>query len=337
MSAGDRTLTLSLCMIVRDEEENLGRCLESVRGVVDEIVIVDTGSKDRTIEIARGFGAIVLEEAWADDFSTPRNHAMDRATKDWILGLAADEEVEAESGRRMRDVVSASKAQGLRTTIRNLTPAGEVAAFHESLQTRLVERRDEYRYEGVIHEQVVPSILRGGGVIEDTDLVIIHHGYQKDAVQGGKSRAKRNLALLEKQVKLSPKDPHILYNLGCTYKAVGDLPQAKRALEAAEANDHGRLDVSAREGLHMRLAQIALAEKKDAVAVDRARKTLTLAPDNPVALQVLALGLMTANDVSGAVAAFTTLRRSPSVSRAFAADLDKLLAHLAPGARQGGQ
>src|SRR5680860_285424 len=84
---------ISLCMIMRDEEEHLARCLASVQGVVDEIVIVDTGSVDRSIEIAESFGARVLHEEWHGDFATPRNTGIDAATGDWILVLDADEEL----------------------------------------------------------------------------------------------------------------------------------------------------------------------------------------------------------------------------------------------------
>ena len=84
---------ISLCMIVRDEEEHLARCLASVQGVVDEIVIVDTGSIDRSVEIAEGFGARVLHEEWKGDFAAPRNTGIDAAGGDWILVLDADEEL----------------------------------------------------------------------------------------------------------------------------------------------------------------------------------------------------------------------------------------------------
>ena len=83
-------LRISLCMIMRDEEEHLERCLQSVEGVVDEIVIVDTGSVDRSIEIATAHGARIIHEEWRSDFAAPRNTGIDAATGDWILVLDAD-------------------------------------------------------------------------------------------------------------------------------------------------------------------------------------------------------------------------------------------------------
>lgn len=321
--------TIALCMIVRDEERNLADCLRSVEGAVDEIVIVDTGSKDETIAIARTFGARVFEQAWIDDFSAARNRAIDEATSDYALILDADERLEPATCARLRDVVAGAKdAAGFVFVTRSLMPAGETARWTDTQSTRLFTRRPEHRYEGAIHEQITPAIVRAGGKVVETDLVLVHHGYLTDAVQGGQSRARRNLSLLEKQAKRAPKDAYVLYNLGCTYKAIGDLASARKALEAAEKADRGTLNRNAKEGLTMRLAQIALAAKEDARAVEYARRTLALAPENPVALQVLALGLLGKNDVRGAVDTFRKLRASPSLDLALAADIDQLLAQL---------
>ena len=90
-------VTISLCMIVRNEEDVIGRCLESVWGVPDEIIIVDTGSTDRTKEIARAMGAQVYDFAWIDDFSAARNASFDRAAMDYILWLDADDVVDADN------------------------------------------------------------------------------------------------------------------------------------------------------------------------------------------------------------------------------------------------
>ncbi len=85
--------TLSLCMIVKNEEKHLARCLSSVKDVADEIVIVDTGSTDKTIEIAESFSAKIFHFDWVNDFSAARNFALSKCTGDWILYLDADEEL----------------------------------------------------------------------------------------------------------------------------------------------------------------------------------------------------------------------------------------------------
>ena len=97
-------MNISLCMIVRDEEECLPRCLESARGIVDEIIVVDTGSTDRTVGIALAFGAKVVSFPWSGDFSEARNRGLDLATCEWILALDADEELPEETRANLRPV-----------------------------------------------------------------------------------------------------------------------------------------------------------------------------------------------------------------------------------------
>lgn len=87
-------ITISLCMIVRDEENGLGRCLDGVKDIADEIVIVDTGSTDRTKEIAAEYGAVIYDFEWIDDFAAARNEAFSKATKEYILWLDADDTIE---------------------------------------------------------------------------------------------------------------------------------------------------------------------------------------------------------------------------------------------------
>ena len=97
---------ISLCMIVRDEEATLARCLEAAQPFVDEIVIVDTGSQDGTIEIAERFGARIIHEVWEDDFSAARNRSLEEARCEWILTLDADEVISPEAGAALRKIVA---------------------------------------------------------------------------------------------------------------------------------------------------------------------------------------------------------------------------------------
>ena len=90
---------LTLCLIARNEEEMLPGCLASVRGVVDEVVVVDTGSTDRTRQVAAEAGALVLDRPWDDDFAAPRNLALSRATAGWVLALDADERLAPSAGQ----------------------------------------------------------------------------------------------------------------------------------------------------------------------------------------------------------------------------------------------
>ncbi len=318
--------SLSLCMIVRDEEQNLARCLESVRGVVDEIIVVDTGSLDATREIARSFGADVHEMVWPNDFSVARNVSIERATGDVVLVLAADEEVDAGSREAMRTAVDTTTAQGLRVRVRNLMPPGEVSAFQDDFQTRLFTRRPGVLYEGAIHEQIVPSIERTGGTIESADVTIVHHGYRSDAVQGGQSRARRNLAMLKAEVERTPENALLHFHLGSTQQALGDRSSAKNSLERAAELDRGTLPKVTRVDLSVRLAQLSLAEGNDERAAAHARDCLAHDSGNVIALHVLGVSLASRGKLDEAVSAFTRLRACPSLEPTTSRTVDQLLA-----------
>lgn len=108
---------ISVCMIVRNEETLLPRCLQSIQGIADEIIVVDTGSTDRTIEIGRRFGAKVYHHPWENDFSKHRNQSLSYATMDWVLVLDADEEFFSEDAAVMRQVLHQSSADYLFCTM----------------------------------------------------------------------------------------------------------------------------------------------------------------------------------------------------------------------------
>ena len=93
-------ITVSLCMIVKNEEENLGKCLKSLQGIVDEMIVVDTGSEDRTVDIAKEFGAKVYDFKWTGDFSEARNYSFSLATCDYIYSADADEELDEDNRQR---------------------------------------------------------------------------------------------------------------------------------------------------------------------------------------------------------------------------------------------
>ena len=121
-------------MIVKNEEGLLPKCLESVKDHIDEIVAVDTGSTDRTVEIATSYGARVFSHPWEGDFSKHRNQSIGYANKEWILILDADEVVEKESASRLRDVLKEKKADGLYLTVRSAYDKGRGVAVHNSIR-----------------------------------------------------------------------------------------------------------------------------------------------------------------------------------------------------------
>ncbi len=226
-------LKLSLCMIVRDEEEMLPRCLEAAAPAVDEIVIVDTGSTDRTIEIARSFGARVIEREWTGSFSDARNVSFEAATGDWIMYLDADEVLVREDADRLRALTGHVWREGFYLVETNYT--GELgdgmATTHNAL--RIFRNRPNYRFEGRLHEQIAHQLpTYAAGRIERTSIRVEHYGYL-GAVRTAKEKSRRNIELLRAQAAEGTADAFLHFNLGTEYSAAGDAAAALVELERA--------------------------------------------------------------------------------------------------------
>jgi len=237
-------LRLSLCMIVKDEEEMLPRCLAAAAPAVDEIVIVDTGSSDRTIEIAREYGATVLERAWTGSFSDARNVSFDAATGDWLMFLDADEVLVEEDVERLRALRGKTWREAFYLT--EISYTGELgdgtAATHTAL--RVFRARPEYRFSGALHEQIAETLpLHIPERIEATDVRVEHFGYL-GAVRDAKEKSRRNVELLLKQRDAGQSDPFLHFNLGSEYGAVGNpqaaLEEFERAWELIVNDPQGR-------------------------------------------------------------------------------------------------
>jgi glycosyltransferase involved in cell wall biosynthesis len=217
-------------MIVRNEEQQLPRCLKSVRGMVDEIIIVDTGSSDRTIEVAEQYGAIVVRTEWERDFAKARNRGLALAQGEWVLFLDADEMLDAATGKQLRKEAD-HEAAGLFLQIWNVVGSSDDergGTVHPVL--RLFRNDPDIRFEGRIHEQIAASILRKwpGAVFRLTDAKIFHYGYRHDIVLE-KNKLQRNMELLERAVLEEPNNGFHRYNLGVEFLRAG-MPE--KALEA---------------------------------------------------------------------------------------------------------
>lgn len=222
---------ISLCMIVKNEERFLAQCLESIKDFVDEINIVDTGSTDRTIEIARSYGARVEEHAWRNDFAWARNRALDMATKRWILQLDADEEFVAESGEALRSIASApAHLSGVWLRCINASDRYKGGGTISHAIIRIFPNHPRVRFHGAIHEfaSVDDSPLSMSAIF--APLRIVHHGYLADVVEG-RDKYARNLKIIEQNVLEYPDDAFHWYNLGQTSHLGGDNERAAPALE----------------------------------------------------------------------------------------------------------
>ncbi len=212
---------VTAALIVRDEEAHIRACLESLKPVADEIVVVDTGSTDRTPQIAAALGAQVLSVPWCDDFAYVRNAGLDQASGEWVLYVDADERVEVTGD--LDEILTNPKAIAARVQFRassRLTPYREY---------RLFRNRPDIRFRGVIHETVMPDITalldRGDGKIVDAPLRFDHLGYEGDRT----AKYQRDLPLLRRAVGEDPGRVYLWHALGEAALGLNDLAGAEAA------------------------------------------------------------------------------------------------------------
>jgi glycosyltransferase involved in cell wall biosynthesis len=226
-------LRLSLCMIVRDEQEMLPRCLAAVKDAVDEMVIVDTGSKDETIAIAKSFGAKVIEREWTGSFGEARNVAFEAATGDWTFVLDADELLVAEDVQLLRSLTGRTWREAFYVAETNYTGDLEAGSSVTHNTLRVFRNRPQYRYSGRLHEQIadtLPGYLPER--LEYTNVRIEHYGYL-GAVRDAREKSRRNIELLELQRAEGQATPFLHYNLGAEYAVAGEPGKALVELERA--------------------------------------------------------------------------------------------------------
>lgn len=216
---------LSVCMIVKNEEDNLPRCLRSVTAVADEVVVVDTGSSDRTVEVAESFGASLHRFPWNGDFSAARNFSLAKASGQWVFILDADEELEPADRGVLRQLLATAEADGLYVNCINHIEGDAGPELVQYPQVRLFRNRPEYRFEGVIHEQIIPAMLRQGARFELSPVRINHYGYLKKSFLD-KGKIRRNIEIVEAALRHKPRDSFMLFNLGMEYMRLGEYAQA---------------------------------------------------------------------------------------------------------------
>lgn len=257
---------ISAVLIIRNEEGRIENCLASLGGVVDEIVVVDTGSTDGSIEITRAHTARCYDFTWIDDFSAARNFALDQASGDYVLQIDADEVVDnpSEAGRLLRDFV-ARYAPDVVGTVEIINVAGSGAAAQETIDhTERFFCRERFRYQGAIHEQVTP--ITGEKHAAPTGLRLRHWGYAQ-APDAPDHKAHRNKRILARELARHPDDEYFLYQLGKAHYSLKEFPEAAAAFEAAlrairfdpTAPPRGRLGAVSREVLTGLVVSLAYA------------------------------------------------------------------------------
>ena len=224
---------VSLCMIVKNEADHLPGCLESVRALVDEIVVVDTGSTDQTVEIAESFGAEVYRFAWKDDFSAARNESLRHAAGDWVAFLDADERLNCMGEPDcLRKAASDPRIDAYLVPIKNYRKGSNAVDPQLAHAIRFFRRYPDIHFVGKVHERVDVFLEKQGAAISRSAFFIEHLGY--DVEQSRMERKwRRNLALLRKQIEEDPEDAHSYYHLGLTLLALDREDESRRELDCA--------------------------------------------------------------------------------------------------------
>lgn len=214
-------MKLSCAMIVRDSEDTLERALKSVRPHVDELVIVDTGSEDRTLGVASKYADTLVGYLWQDHFGNARQHAHDLCTGDWVMHLDADDELV--NGGNLRSLMggasSGVEAYLLRYQLMEANGATGVDFWRER-----VVKRDSYRWTGRIHEVLVPT--HDAPYERWRHAHVVHHG-SGDPI----AKMRRNIRLLEIAREEAPEEPRTLFYLGRDLVSIGEPERGRKVLE----------------------------------------------------------------------------------------------------------
>lgn len=285
---------VTLSMIVKNEEKYLQGCLESVKDFVDEIVIVDTGSTDRTKEIAQSFGAKIYDFVWRDDFSLARNEALKHSTGEWILYLDADERVVYPSPEEIKSILkNADNTIGafyclIESEHYQMDGSTEV---HRGGYPRIFRNLGypKIKFIGRVHEQIAPSIFQNNLSIQFSNIKILHLGYNQSR-EVMEKKIQRNYKMLIEHVKEEPLNGYAWYQLGQTLAQMSLANEAEKAIRMAIQTK--TLSKSVFASAASTLAKMVGNRGNYQEALFWAEKSLSVVPDQIYALHLKAYALL---------------------------------------------
>ncbi len=222
-------IDLSICMIVKDEEKHLPQCLKSLQPLGAELIIVDTGSSDRTVEIAESFGAKLFHFPWNNNFSDARNQSLAHATRRWILWIDADDILPETEHAKIRKLAKLPANRAFHFILKN-----DGIDSSQCYQLRMFPNHPKIRFEGAIHEQVAYSVKRLNLPTEEKDVAIVHTGYSSEEIVQAKKE--KYLAMMASWLKEHPNDCLIQYQFALTNHTLNRHQEAVQEFEVFLSN-----------------------------------------------------------------------------------------------------
>ncbi len=301
--------SISLVMIVRDEENNLDDCLESIGDLCNETIIVDTGSTDETTTIALAAGAKLLSFEWCDDFAAARNHGLEAATGEWIFWMDADDRLDDENRERLKLAVASGAADAFCCKIDSFVN-GLANQSVTTTHARLFRNVPEARFRFAIHEDVTPSIIEAGLSLAYTNIAIEHTGYAR-STELRVEKARRNRDILLRELAADPENMRLRYHLGVTQHIMGDIAGATEHLRMVV---NSNAPVLGRSDLHQ--AYLLLITGLDATghpeeSADMLERALFAHPDNRHLTTLAAARYINAGQIDEALAAIDKAEALP--------------------------
>lgn len=220
-------MKITACVITKNEEKTLPTCLDSVKSIVSEIIVVDTGSTDRTVEIAKSYGAKVFTFEWINDFAAARNYAIEQAKSDWIIFLDADEFFAPDCVKYVTGAIKEANQKKLDMIICMMSNIEQKTGkiISSNLHIRIFRNHPQIRYVGAIHERIVRLDIPAKALDVQKDITIIHTGYSEENLNL-KEKGKRNLELLFKELENRPNSFDVLFYISESYLVDKQFEQA---------------------------------------------------------------------------------------------------------------
>ncbi|HTG32803.1 MAG TPA: glycosyltransferase [Thermoanaerobaculia bacterium] len=303
-------MLLSVCLITKNEERFLAGCLDSVRAVTDEIVLVDTGSADRTLEIAADYGCRVLRRPWDEDFSAARNAGIAAARGQWILCIDADERLSNPAALPPALLAAAPEVGGLfieRHDVVTHPEEGRTDVYPIGI-LRLFRNHKAVRYEGIVHERPNETVIRAGFQIGSLATLKLTHLVNHLPQERLEAKQWNYLRLLDLELERDARNSWAHYYRGKTLWFLRRLEEAESEFRGIVENPEYPLTL--RASAWCMLAAMLSEEGLRGLAVDCVKESLALVPEQSLAYYVLAEILYADGHFAHALEAYRRVRRS---------------------------